>query len=443
MTPKPKVLLLSPTALDFNRKPILQKKLYLPGLTMPMLAAVTPSEIDLHIKCETVDEIPYDEHWDLVGITGMGSGLVRAWEIADVFRDKGVPVAIGGIAASLCDPELTYAHADTIVTGEAEEIWPEVMHDLLHGNLKSKYVMKKRPGMDSLPVPRYDLLPNNQRGLFIPVQATRGCPFPCDFCSIQHYYERTYRKHAVDKVVRDVRAAKALGGKYIAFIDDNIGVDWKYFEELMLALIPENIIWVSQCSIHIAEKPEMLDLARRSGCRLLSFGIESVNQESVESIGKKFNHTEFYDEMLKRVRDYGITVSSEMIVGFDEDEEDVFERTYEFILRNKIPAPRMYVLTPIPGTSMYNDFVDRGRIFDSDLGNYNGGKVVFRPKKMSAENLQNGYWKLYDKLYSIPAILKRMTGIPSSVDFKLRTFIFGANLHYRSHVKKRIVPGIV
>lgn len=443
MNTKPRVLLVAPTALDYENKPIKTRKLYLPGLTMPMLAAVTPDDIDLVMVSETIQDIPYDEHWDFVGITGMGSGLVRAWEIADVFRERGIPVAIGGIAASLCNHEWTYKHADVLVTGEAEQVWPEVIRDFLKGELKPRYVMTHRPDIASLPQPRYDRMHPNELGLWRPVQATRGCPFPCEFCSIQSYFERSYRKRPVDQVVRDVRAAKKTGSRYIAFIDDNIGVDWKYFEELMRALIPEDIIWISQCSIHIAEKPEMLELAYKSGCRLLSFGIESVNQKSVDTVGKTFNHTSQYDELLYNVRQAGIAVSSEMIVGLDEDEEDVFDATYEFLMRNKIPVPRLYILTPVPGTSMYEDFEAEGRIFNYNLGDYNGGKAVYTPGRMSAETLQEGYWDLYNRLFTVKSIYKRIKGIPASTEFKMKTFLLGVNMHYRKHISQRITPGIV
>ncbi len=443
MKSKPRVLLVASTALDYQNQPIKTKKLYLPGLTMPMLAAVTPPEVELTMISETIQDIPFEENWDLVGITGMGSGLVRAWEIADRFREKQIPVVVGGLAASLCDPDWTYAHADALVTGEAEQVWPEVIRDFLNGGLKKRYTMPHRPDIKTLPQPRYDLMHPKELGLWRPVQATRGCPFPCEFCSIQSFFERSYRKRPVEQVIRDVRAAKKTGGRYIAFIDDNIGLDWNYFEELMHALVAEDIIWISQCSIHIADKPRMLELAYQSGCRLLSFGIESVNQSSVDTVGKTFNHTNQYDELLYNVRQAGIAVSSEMIVGLDEDEEDVFDATYEFLMRNKIPVPRLYILTPVPGTKMYDDFEKEGRIFNYNFGDYNGGKAVFTPGKMSADVLQEGYWDLYQRLFSVRSIYKRIKGVPASTEFKMKTFLLGVNMHYRKHISQRITPGIV
>lgn len=440
---KPSVLLVSPSALDYEGHPIKKKTLYLPGLTLTSLAAVTPDSVELTLINEPIQDLPLDRHWDLVGLTGMGSGIKRAWQLGDEFRARGSKVVIGGIAATLCPPEWTLPHADSLVLGEAETIWPRLIDDFLRGELESCYRMTEPPDVATLPVPRYDLMSPGEKGLWRPVQATRGCPFPCEFCSIQTFFDRRYRKRPVDQILRDVRAARASGSRYITFIDDNIGVDWTFFAELMEALIPENIVWASQCSIHIADRPDMLELAYRSGCRILSFGIESVNPESVNSVKKTFNKPARFAELLGRVRDHGITVSSEMIVGMEGDTEDTFEHTYRFIMDNRIPLPRLYILTPVPGTSMYRQFEAEGRIFNHDLADYNGGKCVFHPTKMDAETLQENYWKLYERIYRYGAIARRMRGVPEGTALSMRSFILATNLHYRSHVRQRITPGIV
>jgi radical SAM superfamily enzyme YgiQ (UPF0313 family) len=438
-----KILLMGPTALDAKGQPIKQKKLHLPGLTLPLLAALTPKEHYVRLLCETVEDVPYDEHWDLIGITGMGSGLFRAWEIADEFRKRGVTVVMGGIAASLCEPQWSLAHADCLITGEAEHTWPQVIEDFRAGCLKEHYCMGKRPDINKLPVPRYDLMNRKKLGVWRPVQATRGCPFPCTFCSIQTYFERTYRKRDVAEVVRDVRAAKKSGSRFIGFIDDNIGVDWKYFEELMIALIPEKIIWMSQCSIHIADRPEMLELAYKSGCRLLSFGIESTNPKSLASIEKDFNKPVKYKEALDNIRGAGIDVSSEMIIGMDEDHEDVFDNTYNFIMDHRISTPRVHILTPVPGTPLYKELLATGRITSQDFSQFSGGTVVFKPKNISPHTLQTKYWDLYQKLFTYRAIGHRILGSPTFQNPMMRAFVLGVNLHYRHHIKHGITPGIV
>jgi radical SAM superfamily enzyme YgiQ (UPF0313 family) len=440
---EPKILLIGPTALDYYGQPIKQRKLHLPGLTLPMLAAVTPSDFSVRLVSETVEDIPFDGDWDLVGITGMGSGIVRAWQIADEFRKRNVKVVIGGIAASLAKPEWTLAHADVLITGEAEDTWPGLLNDFKEGKLQQIYRMSKRPDINTLPLPRYDLMNKAKLGFWRPVQATRGCPFPCTFCSIQSYFERSYRKRPIDQVLRDVRAAKQSGSNYIAFIDDNIGVDWQYFESLMTALIPEKIIWMSQCSIHIADRPDMLQLAYESGCRMLSFGIESVNEESVLSIEKGFNKPKAYKEAIKRIRKYGIDVSTEMIIGLDGDDDSVFQKTYDFIMGNRISVPRVHILTPVPGTPMYAEMEQDGRIISQDFDKYSGGQVVFKPRNINPTDLQKNYWKLYEHLFTPANILKRITGSPTYLGGKMRAVVVAVNLHYRYHIKHKITPGIV
>jgi radical SAM superfamily enzyme YgiQ (UPF0313 family) len=424
-------------------QPIKQRRLHLPGLTLPMLAAVTPSDIRLTLVNETVDDIPFDEPWDLVGLTGMGSGIVRAWQIADEFRRRGVTVVIGGIAASLADPEWSLAHADALVTGEAEELWPRVLRDAEAGRLQRLYRPERRPPIDSLPVPRYDLMNPSKHGFWRPVQATRGCPFTCTFCSITAFFEARYRKRPVDQVVRDVRAAKRHGTRHIAFIDDNIGVDFDYCAELWEALIPEKITWMSQCSLHIADRPDMLKLARRSGCRLLSFGIETTSPEGLQGIDKEWNRPGRYREAVSTIRRHGIDVSTEMIIGLDGDDFTVFERTLDFIMSNRISVPRVHILTPIPGTPLYDRMAAGGRLISRDFGRFSGGQVVFRPQNLEPHELQAGYWRLYDRLFSWPSIWARIGGNPASLGPVMRLVVWAVNLHYRSHVHHRVCPGIV
>jgi radical SAM superfamily enzyme YgiQ (UPF0313 family) len=437
------ILLIGPTALDAAGRPIKQRRLHLPGLTLPMLAAVTPTHVRLRLVSETVDDIPFEEPWDLVGLTGMGSGIVRAWQIADEFRRRGVKVVLGGIAASLANPEWSLAHADALVLGEAEELWPRVIADAQAGRLERTYRAEHPPAIDSLPIPRYDLMDATKLGWWRPVQATRGCPFTCSFCSITAFFKGGYRKRPVDQVVRDVREAKRHGTRYIAFIDDNIGVDWHYCSDLWEALIPERILWISQCSLHIADRPEMLRLAYRSGCRLLSFGIESTNPESLGTVDKEWNRPERYREAIRTIRRHGIDVSTEMIIGLDGDDKTVFKRTLDFLLENEISVPRVHILTPVPGTPLYRQMVAEGRMVDQDFSRYSGGRVVFQPRRIAPDELQKGYWRLYERLFSWRGILRRLGRNHASLAPSVRMFVAGTNLHYRNHIHHRITPGIV
>lgn len=442
---KKRVLFLSPTGLDKDGQPIVQKKTYLPGLTMIQLATYTPKDLfEICVVSETSEPIPWDEHWDIVALTGMGgAGVVRAYQLGDAFRQLGSVVVMGGIAISLFDLAQSQAHCDVIITGEAEDVWPRFLQDYLNGCHVSLYSMQHTPDVTTFPAPDYSYFNAKYYGFWRPVQATRGCPFPCTFCSISAFFKRSYRKRPVAQVVRDVRAAKASGSKYIAFIDDNIGVDFNYCKELWTALIPEKVIWISQCSLQIAQNDEMLQLAYDSGCRILSFGVETVNEKSLESVEKEWNDAPNYAKAFANIKRFGIEISTEMIVGLDGDDATVFDKTFDFIMENEIAVPRLYILTPVPGTPMYKQLEAEGRIFDHDIQKYVGGSAVFHPKNMDAEVLQQGYWDLYTRLYSMKNIYKRLRYNRANLSPFMRMFVLGSNLVYRNHIRRGITPGIV
>jgi radical SAM superfamily enzyme YgiQ (UPF0313 family) len=430
----------APTALDDAGRPIRQRRLYLPGLTLPVLAAVTPADVELRFCFESVQDIPIGEPWDLVGITGMGSGIVGAWRIARGFRERGVPVVLGGIAITLLGAERCLEHADAVVLGEAEETWPRVVQDARAGRLQPVYTAAAPVDIATLPLPRYDLLPRRFMGPWRPVQATRGCPFTCDYCSVTAFFQQRYRKRPVGQVIRDVRAA---GSRYIAFIDDNIGVDWDWCGELWTALAREKVTWMSQASLHIADRPDMLALARASGGRLLSVGIESVNPAGLAAHDKGWNRPERYGEAVAALRAHGLEVSTEMMIGLEGDDEGVFGSTYAFLMDHEIAVPRIHIITPVPGTPLHRRMEEEGRMRLRDFSHYTGGQVVFTPSGLDPDLLQRGYWRLYERLFTLPAILHRTRRNRAALSPFMRAFVLGVNLHYRRHIRRRITPGIV
>jgi radical SAM superfamily enzyme YgiQ (UPF0313 family) len=438
-----RVLLLAPTALDLAGRPVKQRRIYMPGLTLYLLAAFTPSNVQLRLVNETAEEIPYGEPWDLVGLTGMGSGLVRAWQIADRFRQLGRKAVIGGIAASLTREELRLAHADSLVIGQAERLWPQVVRDAQAGCLQAVYKDENSSNTRPLPLPRYDLMNGGVYGRWTPVQATRGCPHACRFCSVTAFFGHSYYRRPVKEVIRDVREVKRCRSRYITLIDDNIGADWDYCAALWQALIPERILWMSQCSLRIADRPDLLRLARRSGCRILSVGIESLNRESLDDVDKAWNRPEGYGEAIRAIRAHGIELSTEMMLGLDEDDSSVFDRTYDFLMQHRIPLPRIHIVTPIPGTPLFEEMEREGRILTDDFGRYNGGDVVFQPRNSDPETLKADYWKLYRRLFTWPAIWHRLQRNEARLEPYFRVLTVGVNLHYRDHIRRQIVPGIV
>jgi radical SAM superfamily enzyme YgiQ (UPF0313 family) len=437
-----RLLLITPSALDSHGRPVKLKKLLLPSITMPVLAALTPGYIHTRIVYETVEEIPFEEHWDLVGITGMGSGTVRAWQIADKFRKLGVKVVIGGVGPTIFEPEIILQHADSIVIGEAEETWPILIEDFRNFKMKRIYKAEKPPDVSSIPTPRFDLMNIKKMGYMRSIEATRGCPFYCVFCSVAAFYKGNYRKRPVDMVIQDVRAAKATGSKYIVFIDNNLWYDHDYNQELWEALVPEKIIWISSSTIHIADYLEMILLAHKSGCRMLSIGIESLDKENLRNINKSWNNPDEYTKAIDILRKNGVMVSPSFMLGMDNDTVSIFGELFDFIMKIHAPVPRILIFTPIPGTRLYDTLVKENRIINHDYSMYTGGNVVFQPKNMSAMELKEGYWKLYKDLFTVKNIFRRMSDNIIGQSPVIIAGLFVTNFHYRKHLLNGIVPGI-
>ena len=443
-TPKRhKVLIVSPTLIRNNGELVKQPRLMLPALNVALLAALTPDDWDVEIIYETIEDVPFDSDADLVAISAMGVGLWRGLQIAAEFRERGKPVIIGGPMATLVPERVLDQGVDSVCVGEAEGVWEQILRDFERGALKRIY----RGGTTcdiSFPVPRYDLIAAKKIGWFLPVQAGRGCPYRCEFCSIAAAYHGRYRRRPIEDVIRDIEAAKSLGYSRILLLDDNIASDPRYALALFAAVEKQHVQWMGQCALSIARHPQLLAAAVRSGCTTLSFGLETVNQASLDSVNKRFAQVEDYEECLRIIREAGIDVSTEMILGMDGDGPDTFKRTAEFVLRNRITLPRFYVLTPIPGTALHDRFVDAGRITDSNFAHYNAAQVVFQPASMTGEELERGYWELYDRVFTPSSILRRVFGGEgTSQSLLARLFLLVINLHYRSYVRRRICPGMV
>jgi radical SAM superfamily enzyme YgiQ (UPF0313 family) len=436
-----KVLIVSPTLIRNTGALLKQRRLMLPALNVAVLAALTPEDWDVGIVYETIEDVPFDTDAELIAISAMGVGLWRGLQIADEFRRRGKKVVVGGPMASLV-PARVLERADAVCVGEAEGVWVKILRDFEAGRLGGVYRAEPSATWSS-PVPRYDLIAAKPIGFFLPVQAGRGCPYRCDFCSIAAAHQGRYQRREIAEVVRDIEAAKTLGYRRILLLDDNIVSDKAFALKLFAAVEQLGVEWMGQCAVSIADMPDLLAAAVRSGCTTLSFGLESVNQESLERANKHFAAVSDYERALTVIRAAGIDVSTEMVLGLDGDGPDTFDRTADFILRNRIALPRFYILTPIPGTPLHDRFTAEGRIVDDDFGHYNAAQVVFRPAGMTAAELQQGYWRLYDAVFERGAIFRRVFGNPMSQSAFLRLFLLGVNFHYRSYVRRRICPGVV
>lgn len=404
-----KVLLINPENKKsiFAYRPEDVKAFWFPKLSMPTIAAYTPPDVNVEIIDECVQDIDFNAKVDLVGISVMTFLSTRAYEIAAEFRARGVKVVLGGIHVSMC-PDEAKQHADSVVVGEAEKAWPQLIADFKRGEMKPMYVEKELSNLDALQTPRRDLLKPGAYWTTNCVQTSRGCPFDCDFCTVTIFGGNQFRLRPVDEVVEEVRR---LNKGFVVFVDDNIAGHKAYAKQLFKALAPLKINWGSQASLTMARDPELLELAAKSGCTALFIGVESISAENLAAANKRFNKVEKFKEEFSRFHDYGIQIMTGMIFGFDNDDETVFERTVEFLEENRIELTMFNILTPLPGTNLYKQMDAEGRIIDRNWENYDGRHVVFQPKLMSPETLQEGFYWAYHRFFSFPSVLRRV--VPS------------------------------
>jgi len=380
------------------------KNIWFAHLTLTTLAALTPPGIEVKITDENVEPIDFEEDVDLVGVTGMVMHAPRAYEIAERFRQRGIPVVMGGPHASSLPLEAKQ-HADAVVIGEAEDVWGGLIKDVENGCLKPFYKAENYCSMAGMPPPRLDLLRRKAYMTINCVQTTRGCPHQCEFCHVTHFFGKTYRCRPVDEVIEEVRR---LEGEFVVFIDDNIAGMRHYAKELFTRLKPLKKKWASQASMTLARDPELLRLAAESGCVSLFLGIESLSAENLKDVNKSFNRAAQFEEAIKVVHDNDIMIVAGFIFGLDHDDEGVFERTIRFCERNKIELPSFFVLTPLPGTPVFQRMESEGRLMHKDWSKYNGATVVYRPKLMTEETLQTGFNWACKEAYSWGSIVKRV-----------------------------------
>jgi len=441
-----KIRLIHPTVLDDNGNAIRYKRLNMLSLTLPTIAALTPQDVEVDLKYEAVDPVNFDEKVDLVGITALTNNVARAYQIGDEYRKRGVKVVMGGIHASAL-PEEALQHVDSVVIGEAEDIWPDLVRNFQKtGTLERIYRNAVLPDLQKLLIPRYDLInPDyfikpmfNDMPIFC-VYTSRGCPFNCDFCSVTRFFGNKYRTKPIENVVKEIEHWSAKC-KNVYFVDDNILGKAEYAEELFKALIPLNITWSSEFDSTAVNKPKLIELAGKSGCRSMLIGFETLNPDNLKSVNKTFNKIDKYKDLIKMLKDNGIAPEATMMVGLDNDDTSIIERTIDFLLENGIIFFRISILTPYPGTKIYQKLNDEGRILVRDWSKYDVTHTVFQPAKMTPEELTESIWKIYNKTYSYAGICKRF--------WKLKDLFFGKyrkrhslffELTYQYYIRKSIM----
>ena len=396
-------------------------------LTLTTLAALIPEDINCEIRIidESIDKIPFDEYFDLIGVSCLTGTAVRAYEIADCFRSKGSKVVLGGVHVSFM-PQEAAVHADCIVTGFAEETWPELLRDFVKGKMKSRYSADSSPSLADLPEPRRDL--QKRGGYMVPntVFATRGCRGKCEFCTVPAL-PYGWHTRPVGDVVDEIRNIRT---KMFAFNDVNLCEDRKYAIELFNAIAPLKKKWGGLATVSIVNDAELMEAMKKSGCIYLLTGFESVNEHSLNSISKRFNKTEQYKKTIDILHSYNIAVQGCFIFGLDDDTTDIFDKTAELVNYLKIDIPRYAVFTPYPGTPVYEKMKKENRIIHENWKYYDTKHVVFRPRNMTVKELQDGFKDAYVKTFKLSSIISRCTGSPHPA------VTFAGNLAYRFYINK-------
>lgn len=437
-----KILLIQPSPYDQRRMPIKKKRLYFVGLAMPLLAAMMPEDWKTEIVLEILEEIPWETDADLIGISSMGHGVIRSLDIAREFRKRGKTVVLGGYMASIMAEEAA-KYCDAVVVGDAELVWKELLKDYENGTLKKVYEKNLEKGILSTPLPRFDLIINKSIGDFLPVQAGRGCPNTCSFCSVACLYKGHYIKKPLEEVVRDIRQVKELGFKKFLLLDDNIFSDREYLHELLREIKNLNMQWMSQCDIRIGKEDRLLMELAESGCTTLSFGLESISRESLIGMNKSWANPSKYPELIANIQSHGIDVSTEMVVGGEGDTLESIKSTKDFIENNKISVPRFYILTPIPGTKFFKEIEAEGRLINDNIYSFDGTEAVHMPKNMTPEELTKAYWDLYESLFTYKSIIKRNIIRKEFLKDPGKYFFYCiVNLFYRYQIKQKITPNI-
>lgn len=436
---RPRLLIIAPA---WSRGCWGRGKVLAPPLVLPLLAALTPPDVEVRLVDENVEQVNTDAAADWVAITSMTASAPRAYAIADAFRERRIPVVMGGIHPTVL-PDEAATHADAVVIGEAEPVWGQVLADLAADRLRARYPHVGYPDLVGLPRPRRELLLVERYLTTNIVQTARGCPNACAFCTVSTVSGRRYRFRPVPEVVEEVRS---LAGGWVGFVDDNIAGHAGRAKELFEALIPLQRRWIGQADLTIARDPELLSLAVRSGCQAVFMGLESLSEENLRATHKAPNLGTDMSAAIAAVHKAGIEIIGSFVLGLDGDDRGVFRRTVEFAQRHKLVAAQFAVLTPFPGTEIRRQLEGEGRIVDHDWSHYTMGNVVFRPRHMAELELRAGQRYAYGRFYSIPSILRRSLTVRRKllgrllVNLSYRGIHRGKGLHERLPAQHRTRP---
>lgn len=396
-----------------HRAEMMSSPFKLQRVNLPLLASLTPAGHTVTFVEEAFAPDDSDEEVDLVGITVLTELAVRAYQIGDAYRRKGVPVVMGGIHPTVL-PDEALEHADSVVIGEAEGIWQKLVSDAASGRLQRIYRAEAKTDLHGLPIPRRDLLFGSKSKGYAPipigVETSRGCPYDCEFCCVGQIMGQRYRVRPVAEVIAELAAIES---PYIFFVDDALGLDRNAAKRLFTEMVPLRKRWLAQGTVSLAEDVELLSLMKRAGCLGFLIGFESVQKGPQGGVDKIKNLSIDFYEAMRRFHAEGMGILGSFVFGFDFENKDVFDQTLEFILKGHLDVVQLRILTPYPGTELFKRLMAEGRLFSKEwwLHGYPPDTLLFQPNGMTADELIKGFARLNRQAYSLSAMAKRFFGM--------------------------------
>ncbi len=387
-------------------------------LNLIMVATLVGELFDVTFIDERLGEpMPEDfSGYDVIAITSRTLNATKAYKIGDAALKQGKIVILGGVHPTMLHDEAS-EHCTSVVYGEIESIWDELASDVLLGTMKRVYRASALRPMHEMMRPDFSYALNSKNAkkysALIPILATKGCPVGCNFCTTPTIYGKNYRYREMERVLEEMRYHQDRLGKQkvsFSFMDDNISFRPQYFTTLLEEMAKLGVRWNANISMNFLDKPEIAELAGRSGCDLLSIGFESLNPETLKTLHKGSNRIGNYEKVVGNLHRNKIAIQGYFMFGFDNDTEESFQLTYDFIMKNQIEFPVFSLVTPFPGTPYFDEMKPRIRHFDWDK--YDTYHYMFEPKRMSGEKLLENFVKLQKEVYKGSSIMKRMKGKP-------------------------------
>lgn len=408
-------------------------------LAHAQIASLTPKDVDIKFYDDRVEKIPYDEKTDLVGISVETYTARRAYQIASEFRKRGVSVVMGGFHATLA-PEEAIEYAESVVIGEAEDLWPKVIEDFKKGKLEKFYRQISRPDLAGIKPDRsiYKGKPYFKIAL---VEAGRGCQYKCDFCAVQSFFKSTQKRRPLSDILDEIKELKKEGRGVIFFVDDNITCHKEEAKKLMRALIPLKIKWGSQASIHAAFDPEFLSLMKESGCMGVLVGFESLSKKNLNDMNKNFNKIGGgIENAIKNFRKYGIRLYPTFMFGYPDDDKEAFEKTLNFSKKQKFFLTAFNHLLPFPGTPLYKRLHEKNKLIYEKWWldpTYRYGECPVKGDKLSNEEIRSNCISLRKSFYGPSSIISRLFDRVNCPDIKSAGMFLAMNILFRREIEQR------